>query len=740
MPKISVILPVFNRVNYVSEAIESILNQTYTDFELILLDDGSTDGSTDILYKYKKMDNRIKVIRFPKNRGLVFVLNYGISIASGEYIARMDSDDISLPDRFSKQVSYLENHPEVGLCGAGIGKVAGTTDKWYLPFESEEIKCRLLFHCSFIHPSVMIRKKVLDDYNLRYNPEAIHAEDYELWRELVKVTKCINLNEVLVLYRVHSGQISEVNNTVQNHTADMVRKKQLRELGIEPTNEQMKLHIQLANKKIMKKAETIKWIQLILTQNNLYQNYDHHVLKKVLCNHAKISENELTDNTSIDKSLTSKKICFAILVYKNKELIKQLIRNIKFFCPNSLLVIFNGGQDPNLVNDLDNDVLTYPYSRKLKYGFTSIYLIEIMEWLQENDIHFDFLINLDCDVLFYRSGFEKYIEEQMADVDYMGIDIKTLDDEAYLLNNLKKEQNMWKQFFSIDPCYRVFNVCQIISKPLIEALLKYEKLEELKNSLQATHVFGMDEVIIIGMLRTFGFKYKRFPYPDSTTIRYRPHFTIKDFIATYNKYPNSYLCHPINRNNNDLTRNLIYALHYNESDRSRYRIDKYPWYNQDPLSYSPALPLLTNSGCEELVAREKNKLSHYYKNGKKYYKTETFTTNVKGNPLFFEGSDKNFEVITSTTDGKIVHWWRDNQSKSQSWHGPVKVTEIDAEPIYLIQLENHKLCFIGKVNNKLACWIRDDEGTWKCSEPLYVNENMDIFDRLSMYNFNNIYD
>lgn len=204
-PKISVILPTYNAEKYLQESIESILNQSFQDFELLIIDDFSKDATRLIVNSYK--DRRIRLVDGPK-RGLAAALNWGIKIAKGEYIARMDADDISLPERFEKQVSFLDKHADVSLVGSWQQKF-GASNNIHCPAEKhEDIKIRLLFSCDLCHSTLMWRRKDFITHNLFYN-EKSPQEDYELWLRAIKKLKFHNLQEVLGKYRVSGKSISD---------------------------------------------------------------------------------------------------------------------------------------------------------------------------------------------------------------------------------------------------------------------------------------------------------------------------------------------------------------------------------------------------------------------------------------------------------------------------------------------------------------------------------------------------
>ena len=206
-PKITVLMPVYNGEKYLTEAIESILNQTNSDFEFIIIDDNSTDGTAGILKRYLQKDNRIRLFNM-LNQGLATSLNYGLELAQGKYIARMDSDDISMPERLEKQAMFMDKNPYIGVCGTWI-KIFGERNyiKKY-PQTHEEIWSRLLFECPLAHPTVMIRKDMLIKNNLYYDINCKHNEDYELWTRVSNISRMANIPEGLLKYRLHNKQLT----------------------------------------------------------------------------------------------------------------------------------------------------------------------------------------------------------------------------------------------------------------------------------------------------------------------------------------------------------------------------------------------------------------------------------------------------------------------------------------------------------------------------------------------------
>lgn len=204
--KLSVLLCTYNDEKYIKLAINSVLCQTYDNFEFIIVNDGSTDDTQKIIESFK--DSRIKLFN-KENTGLIDSLNFGISKTQGEYIARMDGDDICLKDRFQIQLDYMESHPSVDICGSNAIVIDSNNQKCgkiQMPLNDEEIKMRLMFSSAFIHPTVFIKRSVF--INNKYSSNYPVAEDYELWARLSKSCIFANLRDKLIFYRVHSNNVS----------------------------------------------------------------------------------------------------------------------------------------------------------------------------------------------------------------------------------------------------------------------------------------------------------------------------------------------------------------------------------------------------------------------------------------------------------------------------------------------------------------------------------------------------
>lgn len=230
IPKVSVLMPAYNAEKYIGEAIESILNQTFTDFEFIIINDGSKDNTADIVKRYAAQDKRIKFINNSENKGLIAVLNEGLDVCRGVYIARMDSDDISFPERFAKQVEYMDAHPECGVLGTWVEKI-GTHMKRIFRNRAKVRVLDMIVHGSqVVHPSAMIRRSVLVENNIKYDPQYKYAEDYAFWVDILQCAEIHNLHDILLKYRWHNNNVSLVHENEQNMCTERIRHKILSKL------------------------------------------------------------------------------------------------------------------------------------------------------------------------------------------------------------------------------------------------------------------------------------------------------------------------------------------------------------------------------------------------------------------------------------------------------------------------------------------------------------------------------
>lgn len=209
---VSVLMPVYNCAFYLSEAIESILNQTFDDFELIILDDCSTDQSGIIAQSFT--DSRIVYHRNEKNLGLANNLNVGLRMAKGKYIARMDGDDISLPERFQTQIDYLETYRDIDLCSCGLQMFGTENTVWVREADPEAVKITMMLYSPVLHATSVWRRESFEIHNLYYDQNAFPAEDYDLWSRAIFHCKLVNIPQILYCYRIHGIQVTKTDDRV----------------------------------------------------------------------------------------------------------------------------------------------------------------------------------------------------------------------------------------------------------------------------------------------------------------------------------------------------------------------------------------------------------------------------------------------------------------------------------------------------------------------------------------------
>lgn len=301
-PLVSVILPVYNSEKYVYEALLSIVNQSYTNIEIIIVVNGTTDNSLTEISKIE--DHRIKIIEIKEAIGLVRALNIGIEQSNGVYIARMDADDIAFKSKIQKQINFLEKNLNYGLCAtwyeAAIKTFDGPTFIRKNKVEDQDIKLKLLYQCHVCHPTVIIRKSLLDKFNLKYSLKFPHAEDYGLWVEMSDKTKFYTYPEVLFQYRHHDESISNVESDSQQQLSLEIRKDYFKKIGCNFNIEEIKLYSRFVDGDFLISVSEIKSINSILTKLLTHSN-ENVIKRKNLTKYHKLKWNALIANSNCSK-------------------------------------------------------------------------------------------------------------------------------------------------------------------------------------------------------------------------------------------------------------------------------------------------------------------------------------------------------------------------------------------------------------------------------------------------------
>lgn len=288
MTRLTVLMTVFNGERYLKQSINSVLKQTYTDFKFLIIDNASTDRSREVILSFN--DPRIELVALPDNIGQAAALNRGLDMADTPLVARMDADDISLPLRFERQVSFMMDHPQVGICGTwGLAFSPHKEVKWKRECSVEGIRAGLIFGCCMIHPSVMLRKSLLDRYRLRYDETLGFSEDWDLWIRASAHFPMANIPEYLFKYRLHGESVSSRNEASQKKVDEKIILQALLPLGLDqhPLHD---LHKELTltttfNGKDRERRfiyEVLDWLQALEAANRRLQIYDEKPLRRII--------------------------------------------------------------------------------------------------------------------------------------------------------------------------------------------------------------------------------------------------------------------------------------------------------------------------------------------------------------------------------------------------------------------------------------------------------------------------
>ena len=283
MTELTVIMPVYNGERFIAESIDSVLTQTFQDFELLILNDNSKDNTLKILQSYQQKDSRIRVINKLENIGPANLRNEAITLAKTEYIALLDADDIAMPTRFEKQMHFLKNNPDYGVCGSWFTFFGDKKHKTVKHQETHKgLKVQMLKNCCIGNPTVMFKKSHLGE--LRFENKYVPAEDYALWSQLIAKTKFYNIQESLLNYRWHPNNISQTKVENLKKSEVVIKKKQLVNFGIAFDNTDINYYLNAVNltKGLSKNVilKTIKASNKIKEINYKSQFYDKSILSK----------------------------------------------------------------------------------------------------------------------------------------------------------------------------------------------------------------------------------------------------------------------------------------------------------------------------------------------------------------------------------------------------------------------------------------------------------------------------
>lgn len=284
MPLISIIMSVYNEEVYLEESLRSIFNQTIGDYELIIVDDCSTDKTVEIIRSFK--DPRVKLIINDINMGLTKNLNKALKLCRGDFIARMDGDDICMPDRLRRQVDYMNQHPEYMLTGCQTRTFGEQNMTWRLKDNPEKLKIMMLLRPVLAHPTFMMRRELIFDKGFCYDESFRSAQDYELAQRVSEVYPIGIVQEVLLKYRTHKKQVSSKSGGTQFANADRIRERQLKRLGVVLDETMRKVYNSWVKEEKNLEAETFcraqELIHIFCRANEEKKIYSSDLMEKTL--------------------------------------------------------------------------------------------------------------------------------------------------------------------------------------------------------------------------------------------------------------------------------------------------------------------------------------------------------------------------------------------------------------------------------------------------------------------------
>ena len=291
--KVTILLPAYNAALYLRDSLDSIMRQAFKDFDVLLIDDGSMDDTSKIAIEYSNIDRRIKYYKNEKNIGLIKTLNKGLSLAKGEYIVRMDADDIMFDDRLYNQVKYMDSNPECFVCGGQMEYIGGLTGMApILPQKYEDLLYLSLINCPLYHPTTIIRNSAIKQFGLKYNDSYKHAEDYKFWSDIIfsHPNSIANIKDVVLFYRISNNQITAKYSDEQDLISKIVRRENVQHVlvpyGIklpEVVNcEIIEKVSSLIRKEHIDAAEilTLVLCMLYMSMENSYVRIKHFILSK----------------------------------------------------------------------------------------------------------------------------------------------------------------------------------------------------------------------------------------------------------------------------------------------------------------------------------------------------------------------------------------------------------------------------------------------------------------------------
>lgn len=489
-------MPVYNTGRYVGEAIQSILMQKFTDFEFIIINDGSTDNSLSVISSFK--DKRIKLINICANSGNYFARNKGYEIARGKYICAMDSDDVSTLNRLEIQFKYMEDHPDVGLSGGGFRILGREEDIFFRETEYENIKVMLLRSFCFYHTPLIFRHSFLKKYDLRYNEKYRLAADYDLAVRCAKYFTVTNIPEDLFHYRIHDEQISWKFRSDQMTVIDKLRLEQLNFIGIIPDASEMNLHLSLLNRipiEFKQKDNTRNWIDKILSANRMKKYY--HPDKLELLFKALLTEQPF-QNGREEKYLPFKEVneggtkyylndvtFLLILRIDSQELIENINTVVKYLTNhfNTTIKILEVGEIQHYLPVFESNEVMYEFvadnSRMLNKNKWINFMLP--------EVHTPFFSVWDIDIIVSRGQVIEGIENLRS-----GNSVMNLPYDGRICYCDKLMSNIFRQTLSIDQLQKYESAFELYEGWNSHGAVFFaEKKRYLKTGIENERIFNL---------------------------------------------------------------------------------------------------------------------------------------------------------------------------------------------------------------------------------------------------------
>ena len=288
-PRVTVLMSAYNAEQFVGEAVESVLGQTFDDFEFLIFEDKSRDMTLQVLRSYA--DRRIRLVENRENRGLTKNLVTGMEMARGEFVARMDADDVCMPERLAAQVGHMDQHPDISVLGSAVTffTEAGKQFVAHQPLEHEEIKCALFYGFSMLHPTVMSRRADLERHGLNYDPAFPVSQDHDLWTRAIREVHFANLHDSLVQMREHEGKIGRTRKPLQQELSNSIRQRQFEELELDVTAQELKIFGEHETSGIQWTRDDVQLFEALLFKvfeaNNAFSVFDQRTLVKMGVSH-----------------------------------------------------------------------------------------------------------------------------------------------------------------------------------------------------------------------------------------------------------------------------------------------------------------------------------------------------------------------------------------------------------------------------------------------------------------------